>query len=113
MFFYFCYMSYNLYHRKQIALENRYDMLYKHIQMFVDRDCSRGYFEYIMEKLIDLGQLQYKNREKTEILTCRFLEKYQQFMRPSDDDICEFNFDQLDADELVKRLKIQGEANKL
>lgn len=101
------------YRRKKRYDENRYDMLYLHIKAFVEKDCSRSYFNYIMEKLIDLGQLKYKNREKTEVLTCTFLDKYKKYMQELPDGSCDFNFDQLDSDELVKRLKIQNEANKL
>jgi hypothetical protein len=94
------------YYKKQRAKENQYNMLYVHIRAFIQKDPSEAYYEYIWNQLKRLGQLQYKNKQKTTFLTNEFFKKYKGLVCGSE----EFDFAKLNVEHAKKRLDIMNAA---
>jgi hypothetical protein len=86
--------------------ERAYEMQYKAIQGYIDHwPVTPESYNAILAELKRLGNMKYKNREKTEVLTTQFLRKYTE----SD----EFSFEQLNVKETSKRLQIVKETREI
>lgn len=90
--------------------ENDYNMLYLHIEAFLEKEPSVAYYYYIFQKLKELGRLEYKNREKTTVLTTTFFRKYIDYVKAEED---EFGLEQLNIEEAQKRLNIMNKAKAI
>jgi hypothetical protein len=62
-----------------------YLQLYCYLQSMIHNcEVNKQNFDYIMTRLIDLGQMKCKNREKTEVLTNEFLVIFIEFTKAKD-----------------------------
>jgi predicted PurR-regulated permease PerM len=62
--------------------ENEYEKLYSEITKMIDNNLAainEANYDFIMDKLIKLGRLKHKDREKTTVLNIKFIRKYSTF----------------------------------
>lgn len=72
------FIIWNLFFRKQrMAHEHEYNVRYKYIEKLINESTinCRNY-AWIDSLLYDLGQMKYKNHEKTEVLSYKFWTRY-------------------------------------
>src|SRR4030042_4376448 len=70
------------YGKHNLYLEQEYERRYKYTKNAVDYlEVNKSNYDYIMRLLITLGQLKWKDREKTEVLTMTFFRKYEEITK--------------------------------
>lgn len=66
-----------IYGEKNLRNELKYESLYKEIfDMYRLYDVNLANYDLIQSKLLELGQLKFKDKERTHILSCNFWQKY-------------------------------------
>ena len=94
--------------RKQSLSEIAYHRQYRTIQRYIeDWPVNVRSFNAIFAELKRLGNMRYKNKEKTEVLTKQFLRKYTE---ESDD---EFSISQIDFKKAQKRIRVLNEVKAI
>jgi hypothetical protein len=94
--------------RKQSLSEIKYGKRYMDIQRYIDDwPVNVRSFNAIFAELKRLGNMRYKNKEKTRVLTETFLRKYTE---ESDE---EFSISQIDCEKAQKRIKVLTEAKAI
>jgi len=91
--------------KKQRLSEMAYNRMYTTIQRYVDDwPVNVRSFNVIFAEIKGLGNMRYKNKEKTEVLIKQFLRKYTE---ESDN---EFDVSQIDFEKAHKRIILLNEA---
>jgi len=85
--------------RSEIVYEKQYFAIQNYIR---DWPVNKQSYNAIFAELKRLGNMKYKNKEKTVTLTCEFLRKYTE----TDE---EFECSQLNEEEIYNRLKVLNE----
>ncbi|MFA5727467.1 MAG: hypothetical protein WC886_07500 [Saccharofermentanaceae bacterium] len=94
--------------RKQSISEANYENRYSAIQRYVDDwPVNVRSFNAIFAELKRLGNMRYKNKEKTEVLTKQFLRKYTE---ESDE---EFSVSQIDFKKAQKIIRVLNEVKAI
>ena len=77
---YFCIAWYIAeYGKKQAKRYQEYELLYDRITFIIQEyDITEQTYDYLMKLLERLGQMKYKDKEKTSVLTIKFLTKYKE-----------------------------------
>jgi biopolymer transport protein ExbB/TolQ len=86
--------------RSEIKYETQYEAIHKYIEKW---PVNKQSYSAIFAELKRLGNMKYKNKEKTFTLVCEFMRKYTE----ADD---EFDCSQLNEEEILRRLKVANEA---
>ena len=75
---YFCIAWYiSEYGKNQARQYQEYEHLYSRITYVIDEyDITEQTYDYLMKLLERLGQMKYKDKEKTSVLTVKFFVKY-------------------------------------
>lgn len=98
----YCEWNYNQV-RSEIAYEKQYSIIQNYIYAW---PVNKQSYSAIFAELKRLGNMKYKNKEKTATLTCEFLRKYTE----TDE---EFECNQLNEEEIYSRLKLLNEAKAI
>lgn len=94
--------------RKQYLSERAYNKQYVTIQVYIrDWPVKVESYNAIFAELKRLGNMRYKNKEKTMVLTESFLRKYTE---ESDD---EFSVSQIDCEKAHKRIRLLTEVKAI
>jgi hypothetical protein len=66
-----------LWGKKSAEREREYEKLYLCIEAYIETyEINEWNYKTILNELVNLGQLRYKDREKTSVLTTKFFRKY-------------------------------------
>jgi len=88
----------------QFRSEILYEKQYTAIQGYInDWPVNKQSYKTIFAELKRLGNMKYKNKEKTSTLVCEFMRKYAKVDN-------EFDCSQLNEKEILRRLKVANEA---
>jgi len=88
----------------QLRSEVMYEIQYAAIQEYINAwPVNKQSYSAIFAELKRLGNMKYKNKEKTFTLVCEFMRKYTE----GDD---EFDCYQLNEEEILRSLKVANEA---
>jgi|GEM_PF-4298021 len=73
--------------KKEVTNKFEYDMFYLWL-----KDCIENYalhkdnYNFVKTKLIELGQLKYKDKERTSVLTVQFFRRFERFAKDEVDE---------------------------
>jgi hypothetical protein len=84
VFVWFINHEWKKYQSDQRVKELRYDMLYLHLNDALSNPPEKAKKEYLLENIKKLGQMEYKNREKTAVILKRFLTSYRPYLGVED-----------------------------
>jgi len=74
--------------QQNIANELEYNDAYAQIDFLInDRKVNDHNYKVIMNRLMDLSRMKYKNREKTEVITLKFMRKFKASIHESLKDV--------------------------
>ena len=82
MIVYVIIMQYKDRKRKQRIRENMYNRKYLWLKDIIySYELHKDNYNFIKTQLIKLGQMEYKNREKTSVLTCEFFRRFARYAK--------------------------------
>jgi hypothetical protein len=98
------------YGKEQLAREKEYDRLYFSIQNDIDiLDLTLENYISILEKIICLKRLKWRNKEKTDVLENKFLRKF----TTRDRDIYEHSLTEKELDMWLRKQALRRKLNRI